>query len=636
MRASAARIMADMLREEHQTNGTPTGALSDIFEREPVPLTQFVTSRNYLANPPLSAVQFDFVRTMEQIYTPDTYIAMVEQFGIEWAPVPMKHMLVLEWGKGSGKDSMCRLAVTRAADLLMCLRSPQRFYGMPEQDDIHLINVAASEDQARRAFFAPMKRLFVTNGLLSGHFRNDSPPSEMAKSILLKKGVELVSGHSDADTQEGLNLLVSIADEISAFKTKDELQRAGKVADGREAKTADGIVKMLRTSGRTRFPDCFKVAQISYPRFKGDAIEQAMDIGRRNITRYGERSQYYISGPHATWDVNPRVNDRAAFQDDYDEDPEMAASMYECRPPTAVNRFMRNDIAISQAFARAIADPITIEYFWGLPEKVVSTPYAPDEQPGWQVRFHFHADLVPMAGAAYAMHGDLAIRGDRAGIAMSHIRTYAERRPNAADETTEPRPVIRNDFVTSFEADLTAHAPDGTLAPREVQIRWYRQLAWELIARGFYVATVTFDGFQSTDMIQIFKTRGIASAVLSLDRRDAVYQTLKDVIYDGRLESYYRLRVKTEVEGLRRLPSGKIDHPPGGSKDEADALAGSVVGAIISGGDEGEDPLPTYLSKFTFDNGGQQKGANLTHLSFGTTSGDAMTNADNLSTLAFG
>ena len=32
----AGRIMADMLREEYQMDGTPTGHLGDIFEREPV------------------------------------------------------------------------------------------------------------------------------------------------------------------------------------------------------------------------------------------------------------------------------------------------------------------------------------------------------------------------------------------------------------------------------------------------------------------------------------------------------------------------------------------------------------------------------------------------------------------------
>lgn len=37
------------------------------------------------------------------------------------------------------------------------------------------------------------------------------------------------------------------------------------------------------------------------------------------------------------------------------------------------------------------------------------------------------------------------------------------------------------------------------------------------------------------------------------------------------------------------MKNGKIDHPPGGSKDLADALAGAVAWAVEVGGDEGEN-----------------------------------------------
>lgn len=887
--ALSRRIAADILREEFEMDGMPTSMLGDVFDREPVPLTQFITDPNYHKHPPLSKIQFDFVKQLEQIYLPETYIAMVEEFGEQWSPIPQRHMLVLEWGKGSkspdsevfdsetgqwvllkdmkaglvasayaeegkveahmgtdsfleghgemfrvttkggrvtdvweghrflsrtkvgrsykydwerlwdlqvgsriavttrlpeptqavrlsgseveliglfigdgknahtkrvpsemfslpndqiallvsrlidtdgwvsisntvevgygtvsrglaedvrrlllrlgvaaevrqkngtykgeshvswmvrvrdrrsvttlleqltlldkepirvaalewcharsenkaralhgdlawdeivsieplgwgeywtlsvdgpasyisdggildhnsGKDSMCRLGVTRVADLLNALRSPQNYFGLPEQDDIHLLNVAASSDQARRAFFNPMRRLFTQNKHMMTMLRGD-PPAEQAISIRLDKNIELISGHSLADTQEGLNLLVGIADEISAFKTKDELARAGVVAEGRDKKTAEGIVKMLRTSARTRFPHSFKVAQISYPRYKGDAIEQAMETGRKSIafaTSRGQESQYYISGPHPTWEVNPRVNDRSFFQEDYDEDSEMAAAMYECKPSGAVNRFIREDQAIRSAFSQVVPNPVEVEYYWGLPENEVESSQAPALVPSWQVRFHFHEDLNPMQGALYALHGDLALKGDRAGIAMSHVRTHVERDPIPGSSQIERRPVIRNDFTFSFESSLRTTVP-GTdePAPRTIQLRWYRQLIWDLIARGFSIMSVTFDGFQSADMIQILLSRGIQSKVVSLDRSDAVYQSLKDVILDNRIEGPYNPRLITELSSLQVLPNKKVDHPPSGSKDEADALAGSVLGAIEIGGDEGLIP----------------------------------------------
>lgn len=548
----------------------------------------------------------------------------------------------------SGKDSMCRIGVTRAADLMLCLKNPQEYFNMGDADEIHLLNVAASADQARRAFFSPMKRLWQTTPYLSQSFRNGYTPGEQSISIQLAKGIELVSGHSMAETQEGLNVLVGIADEISAFRTEDELRRAGTVVEGREAKTAEGIVKMLRTSARTRFPETFKVAQISYPRFKGDAIQNATAVGEQNLTRHGTASQYYVSGPHATWEVRPGIT-QEHFRDDYDEDPEMSMAMYECRPSTAVNRFMRNDTAIAHAFARSIPDPIHVEYFWGLPEGTVESPLGPKEGVGWQVKFHFNEEVLqPMAGAAYALHGDIALTGDRAGVAMSHIRTFTEARRAVfteaqqeavaqtdnllADPTLEPRPVIRNDFVFSFESDMKATHADGTLNPREIQIRWYRQLVWELIARGFYVASVTFDGFQSADMIQIFESREIESSVLSLDRNDKVYQTFKDVVYDNRLEGYFRPRIIEEVSALRVTPTRKIDHVPGGSKDESDALAGSVYGAILVGGDEGDEPENANVFQFAFTG----DGAIATPANFGASAKASMgVDRSTMSTLLF-
>lgn len=655
--AYGRRIAADILRDELQMDGTPTSQLSDIFEREPAPLKAFISDPKYLNNMrisgfSLSDIQYNFIRNLEQIYLPETYIALVEELGEEWIPLPMKNMLILQWGKGSGKDSMCRIGVTRAADLLQCLKSPQRYFGLPENDDIHLLNVAASADQARRAFFAPMKRLFNETPYLSQYFRSGKGPAENSTSIALEKNIELVSGHSMADTQEGLNLMVGIADEISAFKTEEELQRVGMAGEGRQAKTAEQIVKMLQSSASSRFGKTFKVAQISYPRFKNDAIQTATNQANAQIASMAARgkvSTWYVSGPCATWDVNPRVNrDDPAMEEQFEMDPEMFASMYECKPNYSVNRFIKEEDKIYQAFEREIKNPIEVEYYWGLPENSIESRLAPSEIEGWQVKFHYSkSSLVPMAGAAYALHGDLAIKGDRAGIAMSHIRSYRETQPNVENEVFEPRPVIRNDFVFAFEADLKAKDPYGNHKPREIQIRWYRQLVWELLGLGFNVRRVTFDQFQSADMIQIFESRGVESKKVSLDRNDQVYQFFKDVLQDNRLESYkndnwlmsdntYQNLTVIEILGLRKLITGKIDHPPGGSKDCADALAGSVWGAVEAGGDEGDEPeIIDVKDVFAFVDGpGQLKDFQLS--GFGTSMSD--TNYSNVlgSSLEFG
>jgi hypothetical protein len=537
----ARRVAADLLREEMQTDGPPVSSLSTVFEREPMPLQRFITEQ--VKHPPLSPLQYDFLHHLERIYLSETYIAMVEEFGTDWMPTRTVHMMTLMVGKGGGKDSMCRLGVMRAADLLNALDSPQHYFGLPEQDDIHLLNVASSTDQARRAFFNPMRRMFQINPHMMSILRGN-PPGEMAIEIRLAKNVMLVSGNSDAETQEGLNILIGIADEISAFKTTAELIRAGITPEGRSKKTAEGIVKMLRTSARSRFPQSFKVVQISYPRFKGDAIMQAASRARAEQKRAeieNRPSHHYLLGPVATWEFNPRVN-RADFAEDYEEDPAMASTMYECKPSSTQNRYLKDDMRIGEAFERSIPEPITVEYFWGLPTGRVVNEMA-EEQAGWQVRFHFNDQVLrPMKGAQYALHGDLSVVGDRAGVAMSHVRTYKvfQTQPGTP---ADRRPVIRNDFVCSFEADLTARAPDGSRAPREVQIRWYRQLIWELRSRRFRIASATFDGFQClSGSTQIPLLDGTVATMQELAQRYAageddlwVYSNDRGQVVPGRI-----------------------------------------------------------------------------------------------------
>ena len=356
---------------------------------------------------------------------------------------------------------------------------------MPGSDAIHMLNVAATAPQARRAFFDPMKKLFKTNKHMAEFFYGEDP-AEGANQIRLKNDIYIISGNSLAESQEGLNLIAGVADEISAFKVAEEFRDKG---GSRQHRGAEGIVNFLRSSASSRFSKNYKVVQISFPRFQNDAIEKALAQGKASIKKYGnEKSTWYTSGPYATWEVKTTVT-KADFQEHYDADPEAAATMYECKPPKTMNAFIRDETAINEAFSEVIPNPVEVEYFWGLPSLMESEAAMPGKnlKEGWQVKFRFSDELQPIPGALYCLHGDLAIKGDRAGVAMSHVKEYQTFSGEGEDE----RPIITNDFVFSFEADIR-----DADHPREVQIRWYRQLIWELIDRGFEIVLVTFDQFQ--------------------------------------------------------------------------------------------------------------------------------------------
>lgn len=593
-----------------------------LFIEEPVPLDVFIRDSKYLANPELSAEQFEAVRHIERVYLPDTYGLLAQSADKRvrdyWSqPCDMKNLITLEWGKGSGKDHICRISVMRVAYLLLCLTSPQAYFGLPEQDSIHCLNVASSSRQASRAFFSPMRRAVVRPGcwfqtmgveIVEGaktgpkatrrslerrrREAGGEPAQALLDTIRFAKNVEAVSGHSDADSQEGLNLIIGIMDEVDAFRSKAELEKAGGVRQRESSSSVEAVLEMLQTSASTRFPKTYKNVRISYPRYLGSPIMKLVDDAREDLRDSGPKSRHYVSGPKCTWEVNPRITGPEDFSDDYKKNPAMARAKYECRPSRAVNPYFANEQAL-KACRTLGPNPVQVDYVRNLQ--------------AWKPVYSFAPDFYPVQGALYVMHADLARTGDRAGVTLAHVRDWTEVTLTGEDAegrevpVSETRPVVKVDFMLAYEASKEAEPP------REIQIRWARELCHELRRRGFPVIRFTFDQFQSDDSIQILQTWGVETDRFSLDRDETGWRTLRDVAYEGRLELPSprplseaeqkgdkgpldaAVLVINELLGLTRLPNGKVDHPADGSKDVADSLAGAVTAALVAGGREDPD-----------------------------------------------
>jgi hypothetical protein len=570
---------------------TAAAASLDDFDAElPVPLSIFVQDRAYLGNPPLSPEQYEAVRHAERIYLASTYpvLASVDDPAISsyWRqPCRMVNFLDLEWGKGAGKDHTVRIMNLRVIYLLLCLKSPQAYFSMPEQDTIHTLNVATSSAQAGRAFFAPMRRAVTRSGNWFQHVaeaveagtNRRREAQALLNLIRFDKNIEAISGHSDADSQEGLNLIFGVADEVDGFKSRAELEKERGARARESASSAEAILNMLRTSASTRFPKTYKNVRISYPRYLGSTIQKLIERGRLDNETRGEASRHYVSGPKCTWEVNPRVS-QEDFAEDYRDDPVLARAKYECKPGRAVNPYFGNELALRQACFAVPRQPIDIvDYIRDAGSWVPFYDFAPLEQ------------FRPVLGARYAIHADLSTRGDRAGVAMSHVVRYEERKAIGKGPMgenvylTETRPSVKTDFVLSYEAD------SGREPPLEIQLRWFRQLVLDLRTRGFNIAQASADGYQSTDTAQILQAHGIEFKIRSTDRTEEHWSSLRDVAYEGRWQTPLRELTLAELLGLSRLPNGKIDHLGDGSKDEADAVACSISGALEIGGEEDPD-----------------------------------------------
>jgi len=512
-------------------------AVDVLFDSPPVELPVFLHDKKYLALPPLSQMQYDFVEAGTQIY----YESTLNQLG--WKVIPYYRKLVAKWGKGSGKDTVSRIILARIAYLLTCLRDPQKYLDIMPGDSVNMLNVAYSAKQAQVIFFEPLKRLLEK----SICFRNKIKPLE--DHIEFEKNINLYSGHSEQESMEGHNLIAAVLDEIAAFKTNAELEaRQRRSVRGLEH-SAEALDDMVTSSATSRFPYLHKIMYISYTRFQGDYIEQKYDEGLAN-----PETCFVSFG--ATWEVNPTKR-REMFDEEYKKNPENAAARYECKPPKAVDAYFKHlTPELIAAVFPDIGDRVPLE----------------DNEFSLVLKPWFRG----MPGTLYFAHVDLGLSKNRAGLCVCHRAgfdtvTIIQTREDGTQYNEEVRlPRIKVDIWGSVLA-----TPGG-----EVDLEDVRRFLFNIIdTRSCSLAKVTYDGFQSADSIQLLIKKGVLADVLSMDRDTKAYDTLKSVMYGRRLEAYYRAIGIDELSRLNIVTGNKVDHPLKGSKDEADALAGAVYNA---------------------------------------------------------
>jgi hypothetical protein len=197
------------------------------FEETPVDAKTFVESPDYLGQPGLSDIQYDIVEAMSQIYRKeDLENLMGHEEGARYYEKYTKNEIILQLGKGSGKDFTSTVACAYIVYKLLCLKDPARYFGKPTGDAIDLINVAINAQQAKNVFFKGFKTKIEKSPWFAGKY------NPKADSIEFDKSITVYSGHSERESHEGLNLLLAVLDEISGFASEvGTVNEQGKTAE---------------------------------------------------------------------------------------------------------------------------------------------------------------------------------------------------------------------------------------------------------------------------------------------------------------------------------------------------------------------------------------------------------------------
>ena len=527
------------------------------FEEIPVDAKTFVESADYLGQPQLSLIQYEIVEAMSQIYRKEELQEIFGSvLGAQYFDKYTKNEIILQLGKGSGKDFVSTVACAYIVYKLLCLKDPARYYGKPSGDAIDIINVAINAQQAKNVFFKGFKTKIEKSPWFAGKY------NAKADSIEFDKSITVYSGHSERESHEGLNLLLAVLDEISGF--------ASEVGTGNEqGKTAENIYKAFRGSVDSRFPDLGKVVLLSFPRYQGDFISKRYEdviaeketiekkhlfIMNEDLPHDDPNNQFEISWDEdtilsykvpkvlalkkTTWDVNPtrKIDDfKLAFYTDLGD----AMMRFACTPTFASDAFFKDKAKL---------------------EKVMTL-----RNPVDNFR-RFDESFKPDPEKIYYIHADLAQKHDKCAVAIAHVDKWVNIQVIKDYEQVAPMVIV--DAVAWWEPKA-----EGPVNLSEV-----KQWIINLRRQGFNIGVVSFDRWQSFDIQQELKAVGIKTDTVSVAKKH--YEDLAMMVYEERVAIPRIPLLLEEMSELKIMKNTRVDHPRKKSKDLADAVCGAVFGAI--------------------------------------------------------
>jgi len=452
-------------------------------------------------------------------------------------------------GIGSGKSYVSSMAIVYVVYRALCYKHPE--ISLPKQalargSKIAFINISKSKTQAKDVVFGEIMNR-IHNNLW---FQTFYPPDSRIKSrIRLPKNLFIAPLGSNEEAPLGYSILGSVIDEASfhtATKDKDY---------------AEESYNQIKKRIKSRFLTKGKSFIITSPRYVYDFAEKKWGEWEGNENVFRRRAALWDAMPPDTYcgekfNVSKYIPSLAGknimipveYEDDFQQNPEKAMRDYGAQPSVAIQGFFNDPDIISRNANYDRKHPINpkdgefSDWFYN---SMSDKNYDSDK------RF-IHIDL--------GLNRDG--KGDCAGLAMGKFAGWVEQK--SISGKIEKRPKVLIDLMLQIKA-----------GPKdEIKFEDIRKIIYKLKDIGYNISKVTFDGWNSVDSIQTLNSAGFNAGLLSIDRTPEAYYTLKAALLDNRLDYYPYRQFIQELQQLEELKGSKIDHPRGGSKDVADAVAG--------------------------------------------------------------
>lgn len=468
-------------------------------------------------------------------------------------------------GIGIGKTTIASVVLPYMAHWVLCLKDPQRYFGLLPGSRIAFMMMSTSESQALEVVFGDVKARINHSPWFKTRFEHDQ---KFKNQIRFPKDIWIIPGDSRETSFEGYNILGGILDEGDSHqvtKNKDYAEVGYTTISSRitsrfqdrgflliigQMKRANGFMAR-KYNEFVRRDDCYAV-RLSIWESMGEEFYADKHDGK--MFTYDTLRKLILPGGVAKTMGNPQhlIEVPELYRRQFEQNPEKALRDLAGIPPVTGNPFISLVDRIMECRDR------WVEMFG---------PESPVDATGRIAKWFQATEKLPRVG-----HLDIAYsgEGDALGFAMGHIREMVE-------IDGELKPLIVIDFA------LRIKATPGS----EIFLSDVRQLIYSLRDdRGFNLTTITCDGFQSTDSMQQFQRKRFNVDYLSVDKQMLPYSDLREAIYERRI-NFPPYFVKVDYNGMHKeveiivqelselVDMGtKVDHPEQGSKDVADAIAG--------------------------------------------------------------
>lgn len=479
---------------------------------------------------------------------------------------------------GIGKTTFSSIALPYMAHWVLCLRDPQDYFNLLPGSRIAFVQMSTSEKQVLEVVFGDIIARIDYADWFSKYPRD----RKISKLIKFPKDIWILPGDSSDTTFEGYNILGAIIDEMDSHKVTTEKDYAEMGFDTIQSRISSRFVDP-KTQGHKGLLICIgqmkKTGGFAYRKYTEMLNNPRACVVRMTIweslgwskflDEKGKRASFWYDPkrreilPASVIDVlettSHLIEVPLAYKSSFVSNPQKALKDLAGIPPTVEDPFISLVDRVESAVTR------WIEHHQGSDSPVTQ------ETNRSKFKEWFRSNGDPRKRV---VHLDIATSGDgdAAGIAMGHVDRMIE-------VEGERKPYIVIDFVMRLKA------PGGS----QIEIAVLRRIIYQLKDDfGFRIKKITMDGFQSTDTMQQLRKRRFEVDYLSVDKSTQPYEDLRDAIYEERIEwppyltfvHHGDLKAVQIVnqELLELQDNGKkIDHPPKGSKDCTDAVAGVVT-----------------------------------------------------------